>query len=131
MGGGGCPPTSRSLYEQSLFFLLSLLSCRKDIVNTGVHRHSQCTFCSLLNSRRKIGTLSLLSLGQLDTFGQKIGTACSLHRRDPTAVRHRCAQRCDSKNEHSAVTAMVWIVMLQRWDISGCDTDVTAMFTLV
>ena len=27
------------------------------------------------------------------------------HRRNPTAVRHRCAQRCDSENEHSAVTA--------------------------
>ena len=37
---------------------------------------------------------------------------------------------------HSAVTAMVRIVMLQRWqwqrwDISGYDTVVTAMFTLV
>ena len=37
---------------------------------------------------------------------------------------------------HSAVTAMVRIVMSQRWqwqhwDISGYDTDVTAMFTLV
>ena len=37
-----------------------------------------------------------------------------LQRRNPTAVRHRCAQRCDSENEHSAVTAMVRIVMLQR-----------------
>ena len=59
-----------------------------------------------------------------------------LQRRNPTAVRHRCAQRCDNENEHSAVTAMVRIVMLQRWqwqrwDISGYDTDVTAMFTLV
>ena len=54
-----------------------------------------------------------------------------VHRRNPTAVRRRCVQRCDSENEHNAVTAMVRIVMLQRWDISGFDTDVTAMFTLV
>ena len=38
----------------------------------------------------------------------------TLHRRNPTAIRHRCAQRCDSENEHSAVTAMARIVMLQR-----------------
>ena len=37
-----------------------------------------------------------------------------LHRRNPTAVRQRCAQRCDSENEHGAVTVMVQIVMLQR-----------------
>ena len=59
-----------------------------------------------------------------------------LHRRNPTAVKHRCAQRCESKNEHSSVTAMVRIVMLQhwqwqRWDISDYDTDTTAMFTFV
>ena len=50
--------------------------------------------------------------------------------------QRKWAQRCDNENEHSAVTAMVRIVMLQRWqwqrwDISGYDTDVTAMFTLV
>ena len=28
-------------------------------------------------------------------------------------VRHRCAQHCDSEKEHSAVTAMVRIVLLQ------------------
>ena len=54
-----------------------------------------------------------------------------LHRRNPTAVRHRCVQCCHSESDHSAVTAMVQIVMLQRWDICGYDTDVTAMFTLV
>ena len=53
------------------------------------------------------------------------------HRRNPTAVRQRSVQRYNSENEHSAVTAMVRIVMLQRWDISGCDADVRAMFTLV
>ena len=66
-----------------------------------------------------------------------IGQLSPLHRRNPTVVRHRCAQRCDSENEqstdseneHSTVTAMVRIVMLQRWqwqrlDISGYDTDV-------
>ena len=26
-----------------------------------------------------------------------------VHRRNPTVVRNRCAQRCDSENEHSAV----------------------------
>ena len=44
-------------------------------------------------------------------------------------------QRLDT-DLHSAVTAMVRIVMLQRWqwqrwDISGYDSDVTATFTLV
>ena len=29
----------------------------------------------------------------------------TLHRRSSTAVRHRCAQHCDSENEHSAVAA--------------------------
>ena len=29
---------------------------------------------------------------------------CCVHRKNPTVVRHRCAQRCDSENEHSAVT---------------------------
>ena len=29
----------------------------------------------------------------------------AVHRRNPTAVRHQCAQCCDSENEHSAVTA--------------------------
>ena len=48
--------------------------------------------------------------------------------------QRKWAQRCDSENEHSAVTAMVRILMLQRWqwqhwDVSGYDTDVTAMFT--
>ena len=31
---------------------------------------------------------------------------CLLHRRNPTAVRYRCAQRCDSENEHSIATAV-------------------------
>ena len=55
--------------------------------------------------------------------------------------QRRRARHCDSENEHGAVTAMVRIVMLQRWqwqrwDISGwhrCDSDVyisvTAMAT--
>ena len=47
-------------------------------------------------------------------FGRPERTNGKLHRRNPTAVRHRCAQRCDSENEHSAVTVMVQIVMLQR-----------------
>ena len=38
----------------------------------------------------------------------------AIYRRNPTAVRHRCSQRCDTENEHSAGTAMVRIVMLQR-----------------
>ena len=66
-----------------------------------------------------------------ESYNSELHAMRSLHRRNPTAVRHRCAQRCDSANEHSAVTAMVRIVMLKRWDISGYDTDVTAMFTLV
>ena len=30
----------------------------------------------------------------------------SLHRKNPTSVRHQCAQCCDSENEHSVVTAV-------------------------
>ena len=33
------------------------------------------------------------------------GWDIGLHRKNPTAVRHRCAQRYDSKNKHSTVTA--------------------------
>ena len=52
-----------------------------------------------------------------------------LHRRNPTAVRHRCAerkraQRCGSKNEHSVVTAMLLIVMLQHRDSDSAKTTV-------
>ena len=54
-----------------------------------------------------------------------------LHRRNPTAVRHRCAQRCDSENEHSVVIAMVLIVMRQRWNSSGSDSAEIMMCTLV
>ena len=51
-----------------------------------------------------------------------------IHWRNPTAVRHRCAQRCDSENEHStdsdinvniAVTALLVV------------TAVTLMCTVV
>ena len=54
-----------------------------------------------------------------------------LHRRNPSAVRHWCAQHCDSENEHSAVTVIVWIVMLQSWQWQCFDvyTSVTAMTT--
>ena len=51
----------------------------------------------------------------------------TLHRRNPTASRHRCAQRCDSDGADSDVTALTVTAL----DISGYDTDVTAMFTLV
>ena len=55
-----------------------------------------------------------------------------IHSRDYTGG---ILQRLDT-DMHSAVTAMVRIVMLQRWqwqrwNISGYDTDVTATFTLV
>ena len=38
----------------------------------------------------------------------------ALHRTNPTAVGHRCAQRCDSENEHSAVTAKTSTALRQR-----------------
>ena len=34
-----------------------------------------------------------------------------LHRRNPTVVKHRCAQCCGSKNEHSVVTTVEVIVL--------------------
>ena len=30
-------------------------------------------------------------------------TGRNIHRRNPTAAKHRCAERCDSEIEHSAV----------------------------
>ena len=47
------------------------------------------------------------------------------------AVRHQCAQRGDNENEHSVVTAMVLIVMLQRLDNSDSDSAEIMMCTLV
>ena len=32
-------------------------------------------------------------------------TGTHVHRGNPTAVRHRCAQCCDSENEHSALAS--------------------------
>ena len=39
----------------------------------------------------------------------------TVHRRNPTGVRHRYAQRCDSENKHSAVTAKTSTSLWQRW----------------
>ena len=49
---------------------------------------------------------------------------------------HRCAQRCNSENKHSVVTAMVLIVILERWqwqhwDSSGSAGTEITMCTLV
>ena len=53
-----------------------------------------------------------------------------IHRMNLTANRHKCAHRCDRENEHSIVTTMVLIVMLQRWDGSGSDIALITMCTL-
>ena len=64
-------------------------------------------------------------------FGQN-----RLHRRSPTAVRHRCAQRCDNENEHSAATAKTSTTLwqwkqAQSCDSSGSDSAEVTMCTLV
>ena len=58
-----------------------------------------------------------------------------IHRRNPTAVRYRCAQHCDSENEHSIVTAVVAHVTTVCWDndvyisvtVMATDSAVTAL----
>ena len=52
--------------------------------------------------------LTLAGLARVGSFvlsATNLKTAYEVHRRNPTAVRHRCAQRCDMKNEYSAVAA--------------------------
>ena len=73
-----------------------------------------------------------------DSPAEMIATSINLgvHRRNPTVVRHRCAQRCNSENEHSAKTAMMLIVMLQHWqwqrrNNSGSDSADITMYTLI
>ena len=41
--------------------------------------------------------------------------ACSVHRRNPTAVRHQCAQRCDSDGADSNVTALIVTALEHQW----------------
>ena len=38
-----------------------------------------------------------------------------VHRRNPTAVRHRCAQRCDSDGVDSNVTALTVTMLGNQW----------------
>ena len=38
-----------------------------------------------------------------------------LHRRNPTAVRHPCAQRCDSDGADSNVTALTVTALGHQW----------------
>ena len=52
----------------------------------------------------------------------------TLHRRNPTEIRHWCAQCSDSKNEHSTVAAKT---NRQRCDSSGSDSAEITMCTLV
>ena len=47
------------------------------------------------------------------------------HRRNPAAVRPRCAQRCDSDGADSNVTALTVTALRHQW----LYTDVTAMAT--
>ena len=57
----------------------------------------------------------------------------SVHRRNPTAVRQRCAQRCDSDGADSNVTALTVTALGHQWLLHRCDSDVyisvTAMAT--
>ena len=57
----------------------------------------------------------------------------SIHRRNPTAVRHRCAQRCDSDGADTNVTALTVTALGHQWLWHRCNSDVyisvTAMAT--
>ena len=63
----------------------------------------------------------------------KVFTQDLLHRRNPTAVRHRWAQRYDSDGADSNVTALTVIALGHQWLWHRCDSDVyfsvTAMAT--
>ena len=48
----------------------------------------------------------------------------SVHRRNPTAVRQRCAQRCDSDGADSNVTALTVTALRHQWLLHRCDSDV-------
>ena len=66
----------------------------------------------------------------------KISKCSALHRMNPRAVRHRCAQLCDSEIEHSAVAAKTSTALwqrkrAQRCDSSGTDSAEITMCTLV
>ena len=48
----------------------------------------------------------------------------SLHRRNPRAIRHWCAQRCDSDGADSNVTALIVTALGHQWLWHRCDSDV-------
>ena len=50
------------------------------------------------------------------SFAQEIAlTNNKLHRRNPTTVRHRCAQRCDSDGADSNFTALTVTALGHQW----------------
>ena len=50
------------------------------------------------------------------SFAQEIAlTNNKLHRRNPTSVRHRCAQRCDSDGADSNFTALTVTALGHQW----------------
>ena len=55
----------------------------------------------------------------------------TVHRRNPTVVRHRYAQCCDCENEHSTVTAKVSTVLWHQWLWHQCDSDVYISVTVM
>ena len=86
---------------------------------------------------RSLSTLRGGDEGESENLGKySVDRDVGLHERNSRAVRHWCAQRSDSENEHSAVTVMVLIIMLQRWqwrcwDSSGNGSVEITMCTLV
>ena len=96
------PPLASSLLRLHLAFLSHVFSC---------YCYCYC-YCPVSNPT-PLGLLSRLQLTSLND-GLPFYCYCPVYRRKLTAVRHRCAQLCDSENEHSVVTAMVLIVLLQR-----------------
>ena len=55
----------------------------------------------------------------------------ALHRRNPTAVTHRCAQRCDGDGTDSNVTALTVTALGHQWLWHRCGSDVHISVTAV
>ena len=80
-----------------------------------VHALSFSYVCGNYGNSYPKETKRALTLFSSDKWAQSIRVMTTsypyLHKRNPTAVRHLCAQRCDSENEHSVVTAALVTVL--------------------
>ena len=82
---------------------------------------SSCNFQSI--GKKFGGSLLVIELVKLE-----YSSPCHIevHRRNPTLVRHRCAQRCDSEDKHSVVTKMCTLISVTALSVA---TTFTVMCT--